>query len=44
MMCASFGAHAGVDPPPPVDVDAVGLELDHADVGQALAQGEQRRS
>ena len=43
MMCASFGSHAVVDQRrDAVDVDAVGLELDHADVGEALAQREQR--
>ena len=43
MMCASFGAHAAVEQRRhAVDVDPVGLELDHVDLGAALAQRQQR--
>ena len=43
MMCASLGlAPAGQHPLDRADVDAVGLELDHAHVGAAVAQRQQR--
>ncbi len=43
MMCASFGcAPAGQRPLERVDVDSVGLELDHPHVGAAVAQRQQR--
>ena len=44
MMCASLGRKSGCSSSAStrVDVDAVGLELDHPHVGAALAQGQQR--
>jgi hypothetical protein len=42
MMCASLGEPRRAELPQRVDADAVGLELDHVDVGAAALEAEQR--